>query len=303
MCFAEAAEHPKTKTETVNEKHLPTVYQQICTSYHAIDDFRAKLLALLPFATGAGIFLLLNKDAITADSKPFFGPIGLFGFAITLGLFAYEIYGIKKCHALILGGKQIEGWLHIDGPFTGRPRDVRDLINEPFASGIIYPAVMAAWTFIGLVFVWSQHAWWIALEVFFLGFALSLLYNRQLKLEGDDVALNKLNQRILQAEESGDRDKLASFLHQDFTLVRASGEKQDRQMFLDAVEDNKNRGRSADQSDVRFYGNCAIFTCRVTTTRDKDSKAAVGHFWNTRMFVRQDTGWLCLGWQVMKICD
>jgi hypothetical protein len=304
MCFAEAAEHPKTKTEPLNEKHLPIVYDQICTSYHAIDDFRAKLLALLPFATGAGIFLLLNKDAVTNDLRPFFGPIGLFGFVITLGLFAYEIYGIRKCHALIVAGMQIEGWLHIGGQFTSRPREVRGFINEPFASGIIYPAVMAAWTFIGLVFVWSQHAWWIALIVFFPGLGLSVLYNRHLKLEGADViALNKLNQRILQAEESGDRDNLASLLREDFTIVRASGEKQDRQMFLEAVEKNKNRGRSADLSDVRFYGNCAIFTCRVTTTRDKDNKAAVDHFWNTRMFVRQDKGWLCLGWQVMKICD
>ena len=301
MYFAEAAEHAKTKTETVNEKHLPTVYQQICTSYHAIDDFRAKLLALLPFATGAGIFLLLNKDAVTADVKPFFGPIGLFGVVITLGLFAYEIYGIRKCHELIIGGQQIEGWLHVAGPFTGRPREVLGFINEPFAAGIIYPAVMAAWTFIGLVFVWSQ-AWLIALVVFALGFGLSYSYNRRLKRGGADViALNKLNQCILQAEESGDRDNLASHLHQDFTIIRASGEKQDRQMFLKAVEDNKNRGRSADLTDVRFYGNCAIFTCRVTTTRDKDGKTTVGHFWNTRKFMRHEKGWLCLGWQVMKM--
>ena len=303
MCSAEAADHAKTKTETINEKHLPTVYAQICTSYHAIDDFRAKLLALLPFATGAGIFLLLNKDAVTGELKRFFGPIGLFGFAITLGLFVYEIYGIRKCHALIVSGKQIEGWLHSAGPFTGRPRELLNFINEPFASGIIYPAVMAAWTFIGLGFLKSQ-AWWIALVVFLLGLGLSLFYNHHLKLEGDDVIpLNELNQCILQAEESGDQNELAPLLRQDFTIIRASGEKQDRQLFLDAIEDNKDRGRSADLSDVRVYGNCAIFTCRVTTTRDKDGRVAVGHFWNTRMFVRQGKQWLCLGWQVMKICD
>ena len=102
MCSAEATDHAKARTETINEKHLPTVYAQICTSYHAIDDFRAKLLALLPFATGAGIFLLLNKDAVTADTKVFLGPIGIFGFVITLGLFVYEIYGIRKCGALIV---------------------------------------------------------------------------------------------------------------------------------------------------------------------------------------------------------
>ena len=301
MRFAEATEQEKIRTETVNEKHLPTVYEQICTSYHAIDDFRAKLLALLPIATGGGIFLLLNKDAITADLKQFFGPIGLFGFVITLGLFVYEIYGIRKCDALIVSGKQIEGWLHIAGPFTGRPREVLNFINEPFASGIIYPAVMAAWTFIGLVFLKSQ-AWWIALIVFSLGLGLSLFYNHRLKSKGTNViALNKLNQRLLQAEESGDRDSLASLLRQDFTMIRASGEKQDRQMFMEAVEDNKNRGRSSDLSDVRFFGNCAIFSCRVTTTRNNNGEAAVGHFWNTRMFTRQDEGWLCLRWQVMKM--
>lgn len=304
MLFAKSADSKETRTEAINEKSLPTVYQETCKNYQAIDDFRAKLLALLPFATSAGIFLLLNKDIATAELKPFFGPLGLFGFAITLGLFAYEIYGIKKCHALIVGGKQIEGWLHTDGPFTARPREALGLINEPFAAGIIYPAVMAAWTFTGLVFVWSQHAWWIALVVFFVGHGLSLSYNRQLKSEGEKtIALNDLNRRILQAEESGDQACLASLLHNDFTIVRASGDKQDRQMYLDAVEANKSRGRSADQSEVRFYGDCAVFTCRVTTTRDKDGNTAVGYFWNTRMFLRQDKGWLCVSWQVMKICD
>lgn len=299
MSFADAA----ALAETVNEKHLPAIYQQICTSYHAIDDFRAKLLALLPFATGAGIFLLLNKEATTANIQPFFTPIGLFGFVITLGLFVYEIYGIRKCHALIIGGKQIEGLLHTVGPFAGRPRDLRGYINEPFASGIIYPAVMAAWTFISLVFVWSPLAWATSLVVFALGFGLSFRYNQHLKSEGDAGALNELNQRMLEAEESGDRNELASALSQDFTITRASGEKQDRETFLDAVENNKNRGRSADLSDVRFYKDCAIYTCRVTTTRDKDGKATVGHFWNTRMFVRQDNEWLCLVWQVMKMCE
>jgi hypothetical protein len=29
----------------------------------------------------------------------------LFGLVVTLGLFSYEIYGIRKCHALINAGK------------------------------------------------------------------------------------------------------------------------------------------------------------------------------------------------------
>jgi hypothetical protein len=37
-------------------------YEEVCRSYHAIDDFRAKLLAVLPIGGGAvGIGLILGK--------------------------------------------------------------------------------------------------------------------------------------------------------------------------------------------------------------------------------------------------
>jgi hypothetical protein len=47
----------KSMSDEKNE-NLKTVYQQLCESYRAIDDFRAKLLGFLPLATGTGIFLL-----------------------------------------------------------------------------------------------------------------------------------------------------------------------------------------------------------------------------------------------------
>lgn len=36
-------------------------YEEVCRSHAAIVDFRGKLLALLPIASGAGIFLLLEQ--------------------------------------------------------------------------------------------------------------------------------------------------------------------------------------------------------------------------------------------------
>lgn len=280
------------------------VYKELCSSYRAIDDFRAKLLAFLPIATGGGIFLLLNKDLVSGEFTRFFAPIGVFGFLITLGLFAYEIYGIKKCGALITTGIQLESELRCDGQFKRRPREVLGVINEPFAAGIIYPAVLAAWAFLGLSFLVPQNAWWIALAVFGVGLALSLLYNFRLKNEANQVtAITHMTQDILQAEEAGLQDKLAPLLHQDFTIVRASGEKQNRQQFLDAVPANKDRGRTADQIEVHLYDDRAVFTCRVTTTRDKDGNQAISHFWNTRLFVRENGEWRCAAWQVMKICD
>ena len=114
--------------------------------------------------------------------------VGVFGFVITLGLFAYEIYGIKKCHALIDAGKRLERDLRSDGQFIHRPREVIRFINEPFAAGIIYPAVLAAWTFLGFVSKLHQCVWSIALVallIFVAGFASSLFYQFDIHPFGD----------------------------------------------------------------------------------------------------------------------
>src|SRR5262249_7487627 len=100
----------------------------------------------------------------------------------------------KKCTHLIRAGKALENELNIqNGQFTQRPPGVALLINEPLAAGIIYPAVLAAWTFIGLAFRQLQNTPPIkfdaaqdsAIRVFLIGFAISFLYN--LVLIKDDI--------------------------------------------------------------------------------------------------------------------
>jgi hypothetical protein len=129
------------------------VYQELCNSYRAIDDFRMKLLGLLPLATGAGIFLLINDDQTVRAMLPFLAEIGAFGFLIALGLFCYELYGIKKCHWLIGAAQrlEIEQFKVTDGQFKNHPEAVGGFVNEPFAAAVIYPAVLAAWIFLALV--------------------------------------------------------------------------------------------------------------------------------------------------------
>jgi hypothetical protein len=203
------------------DQNLKTTYEQLCYSYRAIDDFRAKLLGFLPLASGTGIFLLI-PDNSKSPLNTFLGPVGAFGFLITLGLFFYEIYGIKKCHGLIKAGQYIEDQMRIPGQFQGRPREVAGIINEPFAAGVIYPAVLAAWTFLALqdpkISKWVTSKWelpdllfikleppdrWIAIVVFLVGFACSFAYNRWLRKERPflaelfDSKPNKLDERSL----------------------------------------------------------------------------------------------------------
>ena len=69
-------------------------YDQLCHSYRVIDDFRMKLLGLLPLAT-SGIFLLADKSKIYIPQASWL-DIGMFGFISTLGLLSYELHAIKN---------------------------------------------------------------------------------------------------------------------------------------------------------------------------------------------------------------
>jgi hypothetical protein len=156
---------------TEKYQNLKTAYTELCNSYRTIDDFRSKLLAALPVISGTGISLLAKKIENDPNTCLFI-MIGIFGFVVTLGLFVFEIYGIRRCTHLIVLGKFLEGELGIPGQFGNRPiglqtikpqdskdsKDLKDsedrcfprLVNEPMASGIIYSAVLGLWAFLAL---------------------------------------------------------------------------------------------------------------------------------------------------------
>ena len=120
-----STEHHNANLSTDDKPLTRSAYDQLCQSYRAIDDFRTKLLGFLPLVTGGGLTLLTTSQ--TNLSKEFSTPIGFFGLAVTLGLFSYEIFGIKKCRALIEAGTALETGLRLDrgqGQFSTRPSDV-----------------------------------------------------------------------------------------------------------------------------------------------------------------------------------
>jgi hypothetical protein len=99
----------------------------------------------LPVATKTGIFLLLDKrkdlnNHLVADTKHVLLVVGVSGLLIALVSFACEIYGIKKCDALVGAANKPKGELGSDGRFNRRPRGIIRSINERFSTGITYPA-------------------------------------------------------------------------------------------------------------------------------------------------------------------
>jgi hypothetical protein len=158
-----------TEQETnTNDQSLLTLYQEICKSIHDIDDFRMKLLGLLPLTSLVGIFALGNNSLFATQSteaKHLIGFISIFAACLTLSLFIYEIRGILRCSDLIRRGAEIENVLGVRGQFyvcveehkckttaetwTGR---AVHFFDAKLAACVIYSTVSTAWIFTGLHF-------------------------------------------------------------------------------------------------------------------------------------------------------
>jgi hypothetical protein len=154
--MATAATTPPEEAATAaRPATLQLLYQETCRQHTAIADFRAKLLALLPLASGIGALVLLDGDADTR----YFGAIGLYGMAVTAGLFIYELRGIQTCLTLRRQAASLETALGVppgQGQFRDRPRAaLGGFLGAEGASWVVYLAILAGWAYVaGLGLGW-----------------------------------------------------------------------------------------------------------------------------------------------------
>jgi hypothetical protein len=124
-------------------------YRAIFESHAKITDFRAKLLGFLPLASGAGGLILLTDERINRD---YLTAVGLYGLAVTLGLFLYELRGIQTCIKLRKQAATLEHLMGVPAG-CGQFRDREDarlggLVGAEGASWTVYVAVSIGWLFV-----------------------------------------------------------------------------------------------------------------------------------------------------------
>ena len=135
------------------DETLRAEYQEVCRSHQAITEFRGKLLGLLPVATGAGIFLLLNRPGKTQDTatfNTFLVAAGIFGAFAAFGLYLYEYRGMKECHLLRERGANLEYELRLSNDFSRFQKNRQGLFGPREAGPIVYGAVVAGWIFVSV---------------------------------------------------------------------------------------------------------------------------------------------------------
>ena len=141
---------------TEDHESLLAAYSELCTSYNAIREFRARLLGFLPLASAGGVFLLLNAEETNIGPLTLVA-IGLFGCLITVGLYTYERHNMERCHKLIrLGAEWEETGLKLkNGQFLMRlERDGDEIAGGSgfkLAASLIYGAVFLGWLYVAIV--------------------------------------------------------------------------------------------------------------------------------------------------------
>jgi hypothetical protein len=147
------------------------VYDELCNSYHAIDEFRMKLLGLLPLSSIVGLVAVEKGSlgAINVAQNPIVAYASFFAAAFAIALFVYEIRGIRRSHRLVKRGKEIETVLGIHGQFALCTADAPsreplnrqrgEMFNSTTAACFMYSLVFAAWLFLAVRygFGWNIH--------------------------------------------------------------------------------------------------------------------------------------------------
>jgi len=165
---------------------LLAVYEEICKSYHAIDDFRTKLLGLLPASSLVGLFLINATDMIEISRMPkdLIGFAAVFAAMLTLAFFGYEIRGIRRSHQLINEGLHLEQQLGIKhGQFhicVGQQcADEHDsyampkIFNSKLTACLIYSVVFSAWLLIALRLGMNVQMYTCAISATIVGLILA----------------------------------------------------------------------------------------------------------------------------------
>lgn len=159
---------------------LINTYNEVCKSYHAIDNFRMQLLGLLPLFSVVGFFFIDHSEVQKGNELISF--VSLFAALFTAALFAYEIRGIFRCNKLMQIGKSLEKEMDIKGQFgacieqSKESTGAEKLFDAKFAACLTYMLVIAGWLYVFLLYsIFQDEVWMCAVLASIVGIVLAII--------------------------------------------------------------------------------------------------------------------------------
>lgn len=113
---------------------------------------------------------------------------------------------------------------------------------------------------------------------------------------GDEAEVVAVADAWAEAIVANDADRIAAFMADDWVIVSDTGWSA-REDFLAVVRSGDLTHSAMDRAGdarVRFYGDTAVLTARVTNTAHHRGERFDADEWTTDVFVRRDGRWLCV---------
>ena len=127
-------------------------YEQALATFRMLADIRFKLLALVPFISGAGIAFLTADPMHVSDAVIL--AISLMGFVVTIGLTIYNIRNTQLMETTRYRAQELERLMMfpVGGQFERSPQRIACFGIVPIWAdaglALIYGTVLAAWVFL-----------------------------------------------------------------------------------------------------------------------------------------------------------
>lgn len=111
-----------------------------------------------------------------------------------------------------------------------------------------------------------------------------------------ELELRDLNIQIGNKETEGDRPFFRSLLHEAFVFRRANGDVDDKNRFLEKLQESEDR--HTDVVSIQLHGSRAVVAAVVTMLVD----GSQARFHNLRLFVKDDaSAWRLFAWANERI--
>ncbi len=122
----------------------------------------------------------------------------------------------------------------------------------------------------------------------------------------DQSQIKKVTDRLLAAQQKGDTGVLEGLLTDDFVGIHGDGTTETKAQYLASIRAGTLKYDEIDVRDsrVHIYGDAAVVYALLTFTGKLNGKQFTGvDLRNTRIWVRQQGDWKCVGYQVTRVAS
>jgi len=140
---------------------------------------------------------------------------------------------------------------------------------------------------------------------------ISLMFTTQILLADNEKDKDILTSLLNEFLSKQSYDHHHDFWADDLVYTSSAGLRFDKKFIMDGMVKNDTKNKkssedadttySAEEIDIRLYGNTAIVAFKLVSTENNDETKKYQYYFNTGPFLKRNNQWQAVAWQATKI--